>query len=206
MSREEVKSWVCIAEHESTFNTEAVNRFKNWDGSKDYGLFQLNNKYWCKDEDENPAFQNVCSMPCSKLLDADLTDDLKCIKKIIRGTEAWKGKGTGLTAWVAYVTKCQNHNLDEYMSECWAGDNTIAIRDEDEEKENIIHVRVETPVGPLGSAIVANARVPIIPINHPYFRYFQNQQPIFIPQQPFAVSPTVQHIIYQPQMQYQQLY
>ncbi|KAK4296780.1 hypothetical protein Pmani_030753 [Petrolisthes manimaculis] len=114
MSKEEVKSWVCIAQYESTFNTEAINH-SNWDGSKDYGLFQLNNRYWCGDE----FGKNVCRMPCTALLDADLTNDLACIKKILRDTERVKGKGNGLLAWVAYVNRCQSRNLDEYISECY---------------------------------------------------------------------------------------
>ncbi|XP_045619850.1 lysozyme C [Procambarus clarkii] len=130
MTRGEVKKWVCIAQYESTFNTTAVNH-GNWDGSKDYGLFQLSNKFWCDDARKG---KNVCRIPCTDLLDDDLTDDLACIKKIIRDTEQWKGKGTAFTAWVAYVSKCQNRDLDEYMSECWSGSssssNTVNIRDE----------------------------------------------------------------------------
>ena len=52
-------SGVCIAQYESTFNTAAVND-RNWDGSKDYGLFQLSNKYWCDDEYE----KNECRTSC----------------------------------------------------------------------------------------------------------------------------------------------
>jgi len=203
MPRDQVKSWVCIAQYESTFNTEAINKF-NWDGSKDYGLFQLNNKYWCKDEDENPAFQNVCRMPASKLLDADLTDDLTCIKKIIRDTEAWKGKGTGLTAWVAYVNKCQFRNLDEYMSECWAGDNVIGIRGDNEEEsaeDNAINVRDESQdENTEDEAIINNVRVPIMPLYHA-FPFLQPQQPLLtVHHQPLVPASPVQHIVPQPQM------
>ncbi|XP_069161129.1 lysozyme C-like [Procambarus clarkii] len=98
MTRGEVKKWVCIAQYESTFNTTAVNH-GNWDGSKDYGLFQLSNKFWCDDARKG---KNVCRIPCTDLLDDDLTDDLACIKKIIRDTEQWKGKGTAFTAWLVY--------------------------------------------------------------------------------------------------------
>ncbi|MPC27841.1 Lysozyme C, milk isozyme [Portunus trituberculatus] len=83
---------VCIAQYESTFNTKAHNK-QNSDGSQDYGLFQLNNKYWCGN-----THKNECNMPCEALLDEDITDDVRCMKKIIRETEKWKGKGTGLTA------------------------------------------------------------------------------------------------------------
>ncbi|CAL4084132.1 unnamed protein product, partial [Meganyctiphanes norvegica] len=210
MPRDQVKNWVCIAQYESTFNTEAINKF-NWDGSMDYGLFQLNNKYWCKDEDENPSFQNVCRMSCSKLLDADLTDDLACIKRIVRETESWKGKGTALTSWVAYVNKCQNRNLDEYMSECWAGDNVIGHRGEEGEQEsniinvesNVITVRDETPedTNSLEEGIINSVRIPLLPMFHA-FPYLQGQHPILTAQQPLVLHrnvPQMNLVNYHPQ-------
>uniref|UniRef100_A0A3Q2P2X7 lysozyme n=1 Tax=Fundulus heteroclitus TaxID=8078 RepID=A0A3Q2P2X7_FUNHE len=39
--------WVCLTQHESNFNTGAINR--NTDGSTDYGIFQINSKWWCSD-------------------------------------------------------------------------------------------------------------------------------------------------------------
>uniref|UniRef100_A0A6A7G3K1 lysozyme n=1 Tax=Hirondellea gigas TaxID=1518452 RepID=A0A6A7G3K1_9CRUS len=120
MTRKEVKDWVCIAEYESTFNSAAINKF-NWDGSRDYGLFQLSDKYWC----DSKTGKNVCRMPCSDLLDDELTDDLQCIKRIIKDTERWKGKGTGLTAWVAYNNRCANRDLNEYIAECYDGSHPL---------------------------------------------------------------------------------
>jgi len=114
MTPREVQEWVCIAEFESTFNTAAVNKH-NWDGSYDYGLFQLSNKFWCRD---HYGGKDACRMPCEDLLDDDITDDLKCIALIIEETERWKGPGTALTAWVAYVNRCQGRNLTEYMMDC----------------------------------------------------------------------------------------
>ncbi|XP_037505804.2 lysozyme 2 [Rhipicephalus sanguineus] len=38
---DQIPQWVCIAEHESLFNSSAVGRM-NWDGSADHGLFQGN--------------------------------------------------------------------------------------------------------------------------------------------------------------------
>ncbi|XP_042230734.1 lysozyme C-like [Homarus americanus] len=165
MSRDDIKNWVCIAEFESTFNTEAINTI-NWDGSYDYGLFQLNNKYWCKDD--NKKGKNVCKMACTDLLDADLTDDLNCIKKIIKDTERWKGRGTGLTAWVAYQNKCKDRNLGDYISECWSGStssNIVSIRDESTIKNPAAQVTENADTAGVGaggdSPIINNARVPI---------------------------------------------
>lgn len=36
---------VCLVENESARNTDKTNSNRN--GSKDYGLFQINDKYWC---------------------------------------------------------------------------------------------------------------------------------------------------------------
>nr|XP_045596313.1 lysozyme C-like [Procambarus clarkii] len=114
LNRDVVKRFVCIAQYESGFNTKALN--VNSNGSKDYGIFQLNNQYWCLD---SRGGKNVCKMACSNLLNDNLSDDVRCARTIVRETESWKGKGTGFTAWAAYVTHCQNRNLDVYMSECW---------------------------------------------------------------------------------------
>lgn len=189
MPREDVKSWVCIAQYESTFNSGAINHF-NWDGSKDYGLFQLNNKYWCGAD----YGKNVCKMPCSDLLDDDLTDDMACIKKVIKDTERWKGKGTGLTAWVAYVNRCQNRNLDEYMAECWSdptATNIINIKDESPKKPANIEneeASTDSPKEPANieneeasgdsadgdSPIINLVRVPIMYKTFPYFQHLIN--------------------------------
>lgn len=41
IARDQLGTWVCIAEHESQFNTQAIN-----DGSGDYGIFQISHLYW----------------------------------------------------------------------------------------------------------------------------------------------------------------
>ncbi|XP_063065788.1 lysozyme C II-like [Engraulis encrasicolus] len=43
-----LSDWVCLAEHESSYRTDVVGP-PNSDGSRDYGIFQINNRYWCKD-------------------------------------------------------------------------------------------------------------------------------------------------------------
>uniref|UniRef100_A0A672ZX16 lysozyme n=1 Tax=Sphaeramia orbicularis TaxID=375764 RepID=A0A672ZX16_9TELE len=54
--------WVCVTYHESRYNTAAVNH--NSDGSKDYGIFQLNSHYWCSDGGESVA--NGCGITCDR--------------------------------------------------------------------------------------------------------------------------------------------
>lgn len=60
---------VCLVEAESSGNTAAKGG-PNTDGSYDYGLFQINNRYWCKDGsaggechiDCNSKFQNFINI------------------------------------------------------------------------------------------------------------------------------------------------
>jgi len=136
----EVHEWVCIAEFESTFNTAAVNKI-NWDGSFDYGLFQLNSRYWCRD---HFGGKDACRMPCTDLLDDDISDDLKCVALILEDTERWKGPGTGLSAWVAYVKRCEGRNLTAYMMDCPSSPDDIAAnlipRDDEKKVEQQIAI------------------------------------------------------------------
>ncbi|XP_038608750.1 lysozyme C I [Tachyglossus aculeatus] len=97
-------NWVCTAFHESGYNTQATNH--NTDGSTDYGILQINSRYWCQDG-KTPGSKNACNISCSKLLDDDITDDLKCAKKIA-------GEAKGLTPWVAWKSKCRGHDLSKF--------------------------------------------------------------------------------------------
>ncbi|CAL4062130.1 unnamed protein product, partial [Meganyctiphanes norvegica] len=63
VKRDQIKTWVCIANHRKSFNTQEI--ISNEDGSKVYGLFEINNKLWCEDNDNDPSFNNICNMPCS---------------------------------------------------------------------------------------------------------------------------------------------
>ncbi|XP_037795167.1 lysozyme C [Penaeus monodon] len=120
LSRNDIKNWVCIAEFESSFNTAAINRNRN--RSTDYGIFQINNKYWCGSD----YGKNVCGIPCSDLMSDDITAAVRCAETVRRDTERYKGRGKGYTAWVAYNSKCKNRDLDQYMAECWSrGSNSI---------------------------------------------------------------------------------
>lgn len=47
VSRQSLPHWVCLVRAESNYNTAAVGG-PNSNGSKDWGLFQINDRYWCK--------------------------------------------------------------------------------------------------------------------------------------------------------------
>lgn len=103
-----------MVEHESSGNTAARGP-ANSDGSHDYGLFQINDRYWC----EHGRKGKECNIDCNcrsnqnkkinpilifvvyflALLDDNIADDVKCVRKIfsIHGFEGW----------YAWVRKCK---------------------------------------------------------------------------------------------------
>ena len=87
--RSELPQWVCIAKHESSYRTGVVGP-TNKNGSNDYGIFQINNYYWCKPA--NGRFShNECKVSCNSLLTDDITASVKCARQVKRqqGFTAW---------------------------------------------------------------------------------------------------------------------
>ncbi|XP_042303785.1 lysozyme C, milk isozyme-like [Sceloporus undulatus] len=101
-------NWVCMAYHESSFNTDAINYDSN--GSADFGIFQINSRYWCQNGDEYSS--NICGIQCSQLLTNNIAVDVACAKTIV--TDSWNGMG----AWVAWSTYCQGQDLSGYIAGC----------------------------------------------------------------------------------------
>ncbi|KAG8129729.1 hypothetical protein E2320_016450 [Naja naja] len=82
-------NWICMAYHESRYNSRAVGP-RNSDGSRDYGIFQINSRYWCKNNQGPTA--NGCNKPCSAFTNDDIKDDIECAKRIVRDPQkmgAW---------------------------------------------------------------------------------------------------------------------
>uniref|UniRef100_A0A1A9VFF1 lysozyme n=1 Tax=Glossina austeni TaxID=7395 RepID=A0A1A9VFF1_GLOAU len=98
------------AQHESSFNTAAIGRL-NADGSADHGLFQISDLYWCSHDRKGGK---ACSIPCEKLLDADISDDVRCIKIIY--DQHTRISGDGFTAWTVYKPYCRKRPLHEIVS------------------------------------------------------------------------------------------
>nr|AXH73012.1 lysozyme [Acipenser dabryanus] len=101
-------NWVCLSFYESRFNTQAVNH--NTDRSTDYGIFQINSRWWCEDG-KTPHSKNACNIPCSRLLDDDITDDIQCAKRVVRDPN-------GMKAWVAWRKFCEGQDLTKYTAGC----------------------------------------------------------------------------------------
>ncbi|CAG4962225.1 unnamed protein product [Parnassius apollo] len=100
---EHIATWVCIAYHESRFDTAARNGY-----SGDHGLLQISEIYWC-----GPG--KACGLPCSALRDDDISNDVECALTIYE--EHTRLQGDGFLAWVVYPQHCR-HNAKKYLADC----------------------------------------------------------------------------------------
>ncbi|XP_063242984.1 lysozyme-like [Bacillus rossius redtenbacheri] len=96
----QLRNWVCLVEAESSRNTAAVGG-PNSDGSHDYGLFQINDRYWCS----HGSAGNGCQVRCEDLITDNIDRASACTKKIfsIHGFNAWNG----------WKSKCQGKPLPD---------------------------------------------------------------------------------------------
>ncbi|CAD7012626.1 unnamed protein product [Ceratitis capitata] len=87
--RDQLARWACIAEHESSYRTYVVGP-TNYNGSNDYGIFQINDYYWCQPADGRFSY-NQCDISCDDLLTNDIEPSVRCAQKVLRmqGFSAW---------------------------------------------------------------------------------------------------------------------
>lgn len=62
-SRGDLRNWVCLIQNESAMDTSA--KHNNSNGSTDWGLFQINDRYWCDPQDKSKKASNECKIKCS---------------------------------------------------------------------------------------------------------------------------------------------
>lgn len=112
----EIRDWLCLVKHESSYRYDVTN--DNSNGSRDYGIYQLNDKYWCgRGSTKYSRCWQIntygCGVDCAYFLNADLTDDTECAVKI---------KGcNGFGKWYGWLNKCQGdlaNNSDYDFSDC----------------------------------------------------------------------------------------
>uniref|UniRef100_A0A3Q3Q148 lysozyme n=1 Tax=Monopterus albus TaxID=43700 RepID=A0A3Q3Q148_MONAL len=99
--------WVCLTKWESKYNTETTHH--NSDGSTDYGIFQINSRWWCTDGRTSSA--NGCNIRCSELLTDNVGLAINCAKRVVRDPN-------GIRAWVAWRDHCAGHDLSSYVADC----------------------------------------------------------------------------------------
>nr|QEQ43372.1 c-type lysozyme [Leptonycteris yerbabuenae] len=102
-------NWMCLTRWESSYNTRATN-YNPGSQSTDYGIFQINSRYWCNDG-KTPRAVNACGISCSVLLQDDITQAVECAKRVVRDPQ-------GIRAWVAWRNRCQNQDLTSYVQGC----------------------------------------------------------------------------------------
>lgn len=106
--RGDIPAWVCIAQYESTYNTAAIGPL-NSDGSRDWGLFQLNDRFWCDPQDGRRT-SNVCGIPCRSLTTDDIGTSLRCALQIQREQ--------GFGAWTVWNRQCRGGGASPNIDDC----------------------------------------------------------------------------------------
>ncbi|XP_078089184.1 lysozyme C, milk isozyme-like [Mustelus asterias] len=106
--------WACLAHHASQYNTLAQYDVKDNEGivqSRDYGIFQINSKWWCADENF-PNGPNACSTNCKVFLkdSKDIQADIDCAALIVNQQ--------GMEAWHSWVENCQGKLVRFYTLFC----------------------------------------------------------------------------------------
>ncbi|XP_068147920.1 lysozyme 1B [Drosophila tropicalis] len=120
--KEELPLWLCIADFESRLNTHVIGT-RNDDGSKDYGLFQISDRYWCAPPNETEYYTfNQCNLNCTDLLKDDITKAVQCAQ-LIKSLQGW-------SAWSVYAEFCNNTEL-EAIDMCFQSNATIDLNSDD---------------------------------------------------------------------------
>ncbi|XP_019867332.1 lysozyme X [Aethina tumida] len=88
--------WSCIADHESHYDTSAVNH-----DSGDHGIVQISELYWCS-TGGSPG--GGCNKQCSDFENDDISDDMYCARAVF---DEWQRlHGNGFLAWTTYQPYC----------------------------------------------------------------------------------------------------
>lgn len=107
--RANIPNWVCIAQYESNFNTAELGP-PNPDGSRDWGIFHINDRYWCNPGDGRHS-ANTCRVRCQSLYTDDIRAAVKCARQIIRTQ--------GFTAWNAWNNNCERGANVPTVDDCY---------------------------------------------------------------------------------------
>uniref|UniRef100_UPI00398E8D7A lysozyme C, milk isozyme-like n=1 Tax=Pristiophorus japonicus TaxID=55135 RepID=UPI00398E8D7A len=110
-----VADWVCMAKHESNYDTLAFREERGPDGhiwSADYGIFQINSRWWC-DSWASTYSANACNVKCVDFLTNgdNLTRDIECAAIIV--------KQKGMDAWTSWVENCKGKWIGYYTYLCF---------------------------------------------------------------------------------------
>uniref|UniRef100_A0A2H1VQD1 Lysozyme n=1 Tax=Spodoptera frugiperda TaxID=7108 RepID=A0A2H1VQD1_SPOFR len=103
-AEDKMRDWVCLIDSESGRRTDVIGG-PNKNGSRDYGLFQINDNFWCSNS-TTPG--KGCRVTCADLITDDITKASICAHKIFRRQ--------GFPAWHGWTKRCQGDLPD--ISDC----------------------------------------------------------------------------------------
>uniref|UniRef100_A0A3Q2ZXQ3 lysozyme n=1 Tax=Kryptolebias marmoratus TaxID=37003 RepID=A0A3Q2ZXQ3_KRYMA len=98
------RSGVCLTQWESQFDTQKTHKNKN--GSTDYGIFQINSRWWCDDGETESA--NTCGISCNGE------------RRSPNCSDAFTDPAAGAFVCfrVAWRTRCRGQDLSSYLAGC----------------------------------------------------------------------------------------
>ncbi|OAL68001.1 lysozyme [Trichophyton violaceum] len=102
-AKENLPDWVCLVEAESSRRSHKIGKV-NKNGSQDFGLFQINDRYWC----QRGSAGKDCNVSCEDLLTDDISVASRCAQKVYKRHK--------FDAWYGWKNKCQGSLPD--LSSC----------------------------------------------------------------------------------------
>ncbi|XP_055608009.1 lysozyme c-1-like [Uranotaenia lowii] len=105
IKKADLPNWVCLIQSESSMDTSK--KHLNTNGSTDWGLYQINDKFWCQPPGSNA--KRDCNVKCTDLLTDDISKATTCAKLIY--------SRQGFAAWYGWRSKCQGKKLPD-LSKC----------------------------------------------------------------------------------------
>ncbi|KAG8195863.1 hypothetical protein JTE90_001102 [Oedothorax gibbosus] len=96
--------WACLAKYASGFNTQALGSTHK-DGSDDFGIFQINDKYCRK------GTKNGCGVSCTDLVKDDITPSATCALKIFNDNKK------SFDVWPSWKN-CKNMDVSRFIEKC----------------------------------------------------------------------------------------
>lgn len=105
---EKVPVFVCLARAVSAYST-------TYHRDRNNGLFGLHDGFWCSVD----SYGSGCQILCKDLRDDSISDDITCVKHVLRVHQ--KTDGNGFLAWGSYYRdNCKDVNKTlEYIEGCF---------------------------------------------------------------------------------------
>lgn len=105
----DMRDWLCLVAHESSFRYDVTHT--NNDDSTDYGIFQMNSKYMCDNENGHSGVTCWrlrtfgCADACQTFIDSDISNDANCAVRV-RNCD-------GFRKWYGWKNNCFSGELEK---------------------------------------------------------------------------------------------